>query len=638
MSPELHGKVRKLFDAALEKPEPERLAFVQAESNGDPQVLQAVTRLLEAHRSSEAFLETDARPTQRIGRYLVTGELGRGAMGIVYQAIDPLIGRKLAVKVIHLRAFANAGEAQFLRDRLFREARSAGALSHPGIVVVFDVGQEGDLAFIAMERVEGVSLYQVLASGRKIPHAEAFEILRQTAAALDYAHRNGVVHRDIKPANIMLDKGVTVKVADFGVAKITTSEHHTITGVVMGTPSYMSPEQIEALPSDGRSDQFSLAVVAYELLTGRRPFQSDSLATLTHMIVYADRPSAHALNPALPPAVDMIFSRGLARLPTGRYASCADFVCALEECLKAAPIPQPVRMPAASPAPMAAQSVGRRRWYLGAAVLLLALLGAAVLYKGWLPAREPPQPEPPRQIGEGPAAPVITQFIVDPPSIESGATATLRWDVKGASEVAIDPGIGRVAVSDKSEVRPMQTTIYTLTATGPGGKAMAPVSVNVKPGKPDKSRRVQLYDDAVVLLKTNQIAKALKLFRQAAQLGEPRAMSELGEIYVDDNPTEAAVWFRKAADAGDASSKLNLGVMYYFGNGVFEDYAVAAYWYGQAVAAGNPDAMYNLGRMYENGQGVAKDLGHAKDLYTKAVSLGNAEASVQLARLNGKRK
>src|SRR5580692_7060998 len=249
MSPELHGRVRSLFDQALDRPEAERLSFVQSACTGDPEVLQAVVRLLEAHGSADSFLEDDTRPARHIGRYLVTGELGRGAMGIVYEAIDPLIGRKVAVKVIHLQAFADAGEARFLRDRLFREARSAGALSHPGIVVVFDVGQEGDLAFIAMERVEGVSLYQVLASGRKIPRAEAFDILRQAASALDYAHRNGVVHRDIKPANIMLDKGVTVKIADFGIAKITSTEHHTVTGMVMGTPSYMSPEQIEALPS-----------------------------------------------------------------------------------------------------------------------------------------------------------------------------------------------------------------------------------------------------------------------------------------------------------------------------------------------------------------------------------------------------
>src|SRR3984957_686436 len=202
MAPELHARVRKIFDEALEKPEGERSAFLQSACNGQGEVLQAVTRLLDAHRGSESFLEGETPPTQRIGRYLVTGELGRGAMGIVYEAIDPLIGRKVAVKVIHLQAFADAGEAQFLRDRLFREARSAGALSHPGIVIVFDVGQEGELAFIAMECVDGVSLSE-LTQGRTIPRADALDILRQTAAALDYAHRNGVVHRDIKPANIL---------------------------------------------------------------------------------------------------------------------------------------------------------------------------------------------------------------------------------------------------------------------------------------------------------------------------------------------------------------------------------------------------------------------------------------------------
>jgi len=666
MAPELHARVRTLFDQALDKPEAERPAFLQAACNGEGEVLQAVNRLLEAHRGSETFLEDETRPSQRIGRYLVTGELGRGAMGIVYEAIDPLIGRKVAVKVIHLQAFADAGEARFLRDRLFREARSAGALSHPGIVVVFDVGQEGDLAFIAMERVEGVSLYQVLASGGKIPRAEAFEILRQAASALDYAHRNGVVHRDIKPANIMLDKGVTVKVADFGIAKITSTEHHTVTGMVMGTPSYMSPEQIEALPADGRSDQFSLAVVAYELLAGRRPFQSDSLATLAHMIVFADRPSARTLNPSLPADVDMVFRRSLARLPTDRYPTCTDFVWALEEASKAAVVPEPVikapvpdPVPAPAPAvikvskPRASNSTG----YLLVGVVLLAVIAGILLYKVWPHGGHAPasgdiqgktEVAPVTAVTPAAqAAPVVTQFVADPPSIESGSAAVLRWNVTGATEVALDPGIGKVPVADKLEVRPRQATTYVLTATGPGGKVTEPVSVNVTPpaaGKPDKPNREQMYADALALLKTNQIAKAMELFRKAAALGEPRAMMELGEIQMEDNPSEAAKWFRKAADAGDSAGMLNLGAMYYLGNvenraGVSsEDYAIAAYWYGKAAAAGNVDAMYNLGRMNENGQGMPKNLAKAKDLYEKAAGLGNAEAKAGLARLNGNRK
>jgi tRNA A-37 threonylcarbamoyl transferase component Bud32 len=673
MAPELHARVRTLFDEALQKPEAERPAFLQSACNGAPEVFQAVTRLLEAHRGSNTFLEDATRPSQRIGRYIVTGELGRGAMGIVYEAVDPLIGRKVAIKVIHLQGFADAGEAKFLRDRLFREARSAGALSHPGIVIVHDVGQEGDTAFIAMERVEGVSLYQLLASGKKIPRAEVFDILRQAASALDYAHRNGVVHRDIKPANIMLDQGVTVKIADFGIAKITSTEHHTVTGMVMGTPSYMSPEQIEALPADGRSDQFSLVVVAYELLTGRRPFLSDSLATLAHMIVYADRPSARALNPALSADVDMVFRRGLAKLPTERYPSCKDFVWALEEASKATALAEPVaKTPAPDPVPAlaapAAPAIVRATprasnwtgYLLPAGIVLLALIAAVLIYKVWpRNAQAPtggdrqaktdvvaPVTAPP---AAPPIAPVVTQFVADPPSIESGSAATLRWNVTGATEVALDQGIGRVAVADKLEVKPVQATDYVLTATGLGGKVTELVSVKVTPpavakkapptaAKPDKTTPAQIYAEAQGLVKTNQ-PKAVELFKKAANLGETRAMIELGEIQLEDNPSESAKWYRKAADAGDTAGMVNLGAMYDLGNGVLEDYGQAMNWYRKAADAGNVDAMYNLGRMYENGHAVGvKDPIHARDLYTKAAALGNIEAKAGLERLNAQSK
>jgi len=642
MAPELHHRVRKLFEEALERPEAERPEFLESACKGEAEVLQAVNRLLEARRGSQFFLEDDAHFSKRIGRYMVTGELGRGAMGIVYEAFDPLIGRKVAVKVINLQDFADAGKARFLSDRLFREARSAGALSHPGIVIVHDVGQEGDLAFIAMQRVEGVSLYQKLASGRTIPRAEAFEILRQAAAALDYAHRNGVIHRDIKPANILLDHGVTVKVADFGIAKIASTERQTLTSVVMGTPSYMSPEQIEALPSDGRSDQFSLAVVAYELLTGSRPFEADSLPALTHMIVYADRPSARAVNPELPAAVDVVLHRSLARLPGDRYPSCTEFVTALEESSKESSKDagraqpngeQPTRTLTGTLAPLSeAGSKGRpaggfrNLLRAGTALLaLLALLAGVVLYKVLSPDR--------RATGDPPR---VVKFTVDPASIESGAPATLHWDVTGATEVVLDQGIGKVAASSTFEVRPLEKTAYVLTATGPGGKVSARASLNVKGGSGIEPRASQLCAEAEAKWRAHQPTKAIESFRQAANLGEPQCMDELGEIYMDDNASEAVQWFRKAAEAGNPSGMLHLGGMYQVGIGVLMDYAPAAFWYGKAADKGNADAMYNLGRMYEDGHGVAKDLKQAKERYLKAAGLGNAEAKARLALLNGK--
>ncbi len=331
MSPDLNQRVHKLFEEAINKPEGQRLAFLKAACTNDLETYQGVVRLLESLTTATSFLGQNTRPMERIGRYVLTGELGRGAMGVVYEAMDPLIGRSVAVKIIHLQLRPGSKEAEFMRDRLFREARAAGRLFHPGIVVILDVGQEGDTAFIAMERVDGSTLERMLASGPRLKIADSLDILRQAAAALDYAHENGVVHRDIKPANIMLHKGTAVKVADFGIAKSMSTEHGTMAGMILGTPSYMSPEQIEAQPVTGRSDQFSLAVVAYELLSGNRPFKGDSLATLAHLIVYGDRPSIRSIDPTLPPGLDEVLHRALAKRPELRYESCTQFVAALDQ-------------------------------------------------------------------------------------------------------------------------------------------------------------------------------------------------------------------------------------------------------------------------------------------------------------------
>ena len=282
---------------------------------------------------------------QRIGRYQIHDELGRGAMGVVYRALDPAIGRTVAIKTIRLSELVDPAERQKLRDRLMREAQSAGILSHPGIVTIYDVAEQGDVAYIAMEFVNGPTLDRFV---RTTPPEGALvlQFLSQTAAALDYAHKRGIVHRDIKPANIMIHEHSTAKITDFGVAKI-QSHQMTQAGSMVGTPNYMSPEQIQGQPVDGRSDQFSLAVIAYELLTGEKPFTADSLAALAFRIVKEDPAPVQRLNPTLDWPVDTVLRRALSKNAADRYPSCSDFTVALENACRACRKWQPLAAGAA---------------------------------------------------------------------------------------------------------------------------------------------------------------------------------------------------------------------------------------------------------------------------------------------------
>src|SRR3954469_5954509 len=257
----------------------------------------------------------------RIGRYKIVRELGRGAMGVVYHAIDPHIGRPVAIKTIQLGALRKPEEQERLRERLFREARSDGILSHPGIVTIYDVDQQADLAYIAMEYVDGATLEQVLSGSATLPSERMFSILGQTAVALDYAHSKGIVHRDIKPANIMVTADGTSKITDFGIAKIAASEHLTMTGSIVGTPHYMSPEQVQGQAVDGRSDQFSLAVIAYEMLTGEKPYTGEHLTTVVYKIVAEEPAPPHRLNPTLGGAIELVMQKAMAKKPDARFVN-----------------------------------------------------------------------------------------------------------------------------------------------------------------------------------------------------------------------------------------------------------------------------------------------------------------------------
>src|SRR5579885_789718 len=271
----------------------------------------------------------------RIGRYKIVRELGRGAMGVVYHAIDPNIGRPVAIKTIVLDTARKPEEQERMRERLFREARSAGILSHPGIVTIYDVEQHGSLAYIAMEYVDGPTLDYMLSEPTAFSPERIFSILGQTAAALDYAHQKGIVHRDIKPANIMIAADGTVKITDFGIAKIAASEQFTLTASIVGTPHYMSPEQVQGLSIDGRSDQFSLAVIAFEMLTGEKPYTGEHLTTVVYKIVAEAPPMPHSLNPTLSRDIESVIQKGLSKKPEDRFRTCQEFVSALEKACSA---------------------------------------------------------------------------------------------------------------------------------------------------------------------------------------------------------------------------------------------------------------------------------------------------------------
>src|SRR6267378_3494100 len=262
----------------------------------------------------------------KAGRYEIVGELGRGAMGVVYKATDPVIGRTVAVKTIKLSAEGTGLTRPELLARFQTEARAAGLLTHPNIVVVFDAGEEDGLYYIIMELVEGRSLQALLDDGHSFPLPRVLRIMEQACSALQFAHERNVVHRDIKPANLMLTGDDTVKVTDFGTAKILQFGTVQQTAHVMGTPSYMSPEQVKGRAVDGRSDIFSLGVMLYEMVSGAKPFPGQNITTVIYKIVNEEPVPPKQVDPSIHPGISAVVMRALAKDPDIRYQSCREML------------------------------------------------------------------------------------------------------------------------------------------------------------------------------------------------------------------------------------------------------------------------------------------------------------------------
>ncbi|MEE9502139.1 MAG: serine/threonine-protein kinase [Candidatus Aminicenantaceae bacterium] len=266
---------------------------------------------------------------EKIGKYKIVGELGRGAMGIVYKAVDPDINREVAIKLIRFDMISDDSEKEEAAKRFIKEAQSAGNLEHPNIITIYEVGREDNQTFIVMQYVDGESLKQVISSGKKFSPTEVVDLMMCMCDALDLAHQNKIVHRDIKPGNILLDNQGRPYIADFGVARMEMSPM-TQSGTIVGTPSYMSPEQIQGIRVDARADIFSLGVIIYEMLTGKRPFEGDHITTIVYKIMNEEPISIKEMKRDLPEGLEHVIKKALAKDPKKRYQSCKELAADLK--------------------------------------------------------------------------------------------------------------------------------------------------------------------------------------------------------------------------------------------------------------------------------------------------------------------
>jgi len=272
---------------------------------------------------------TESLVGKRLGKYEIQAEIGKGGMGVVYQGYDPLLDRRVAVKVLAPHLVRERGYV----ERFLREARSAARLKHDGIVTIYDVGQQENWYYIVMEYLEGQTLAQIIRQRGTLSSDQALAILRRLGEALDYAHHYGLVHRDVKPGNIVVDSAGHATLADFGVARASGQMTLTKAGGLVGTPQYMSPEQAQGEQVDHRTDVYSLGVVAYEMLTGQTPFGAATPHAVLHQLIYEPPPSVRSRRPDLPAEVDRVLAIVLAKEPASRYQMATSFVETLGQAL-----------------------------------------------------------------------------------------------------------------------------------------------------------------------------------------------------------------------------------------------------------------------------------------------------------------
>jgi len=564
---------------------------------------------------------------EQVGRYKIKGQLGRGAMGVVYLADDPLLNRQAAIKTVDLSG-GDPGQVDFLRTRLLRDARAAAGLSHANIVAVFDVVEEGPAAYLVMEYVPGETLSDIL--NRTVIPDPAFtlRVLRDMAAALDYTHARGIIHRDIKPANVMIDTTQTAKIMDFGIARIADTRTSTPTGLVMGTIEYMSPEQVKGEAVDGRSDQFALAAVAFRMLSGTTVFGQHSLATLAYKIVNEPPPAVRLHNAGLPAAVDSAVSKALSKSPADRFANCTEFVNALAAALSvpgqeaptvtlAAPVPPPpvaplptsalrpppAAVPVPAPVPKAPPKSSQAAIVTFAAVLVLGAAGLGIWR--WRQTAAP---------SAGASAPVET---AKPPARPPAAP------VSDAKPPASHP--------TTAKTEPPAAESAEEAAPGAESSAAEPVPKEIP--KPVAEAHKQGID----LLADNRADAAIAAFTKAIQLRPdwPASYFDRGRAYQKEGDLPAAVrdysefLKMRPQNANAHTNRAQCYVRLKDDDHALEDFNAAI-----ALKADAPVAFYGRGLLHMRRHGYRAAL----DDFDAAIRLNPKYAVAYNARANARRQ
>lgn len=480
---------------------------------------------------------------QRIGKYTILSQIGKGGMGVVYKAFDPTIGRTLAIKTILFDESGPRMAREEAQARFLREARSIGGLSHPNIVTVYEAGEDQGTSFIAMEYVEGNSLEDILKSGKKFSQNEALRLIIQLADALGHAHRHGIVHRDVKPGNILIDQEGRSRLVDFGIARISAS---TITqaNAIMGTPFYMSPEQIMGKPVDGRADIFAAGAILYELLASEKPFPGEQISTVIYKIVHEDPLSLRSYQKDLPAGLDAIVCKALAKDPDKRYQTCDDLIAditdvlggastkpsiaqgvasapALGETIRIDPAERPSTVPPVADAGAAAPAASRKRGFLWAG-LTAAIVGlaavAVLLFKTSAPER--PEPTSAKQVRTstelkpGDAPPTDKTISIAAPAEKPGAVASEKSAVALKSNNTANPPVGPPVV--KTETQAL-IKAKDAPAAPPVKKDVAEVPPAVKTEPPPKVKTEPTPDSGKILtlLSTARESSARGAYRDA---------------------------------------------------------------------------------------------------------------------------